>query len=49
MKIKPIETKEDYDLALSRVEKIWDAKKGTNQGDELEVLSILIEKFEQIN
>ena len=47
MKIKPIRTKKDYNTALARVEKIWNSKQGTNQGNELEVLSILIEKYEK--
>ena len=46
MKIKPIKTKKDYQNALERLEKIFDAKKGSTEGDELEVLSILIEKYE---
>jgi HTH-type transcriptional regulator/antitoxin HigA len=46
MKIKPIKTKKDYQLALGRLEKIFDAKPGTAQGDELEILGILIEKYE---
>jgi HTH-type transcriptional regulator / antitoxin HigA len=46
MKIKPIKTKKDYALAMQRLEKIFDAKPGTAEGDELEVLGILIEKYE---
>jgi HTH-type transcriptional regulator / antitoxin HigA len=46
MNIKPIKTKKDYLLALSRLEEIFDAKKGTATGDELEILGILIEKYE---
>ncbi len=46
MTVKPIKTKKDYSLALERLEKIFDAKKGSPEGDELEVLSILIEKYE---
>jgi HTH-type transcriptional regulator/antitoxin HigA len=47
MNIKPIKTEADYKKALKRLEKIFDAKKGTNEGDELEILSILIENFEK--
>ena|SRR5687767_11875705 len=47
MKIKPIKNKRDYLAALDRLEKIFDAKIGTPEGDELEVLSILIEKYEK--
>jgi len=46
MKISPIRNEQDYQKALSRLEEIFDAKKGTEQGDELEILSILIEQYE---
>ena len=46
MNIKPIKTEADYERALERLELIFDAKKGTDEGDELEVLGILIEKYE---
>ncbi|MGL5888670.1 MAG: helix-turn-helix domain-containing protein, partial [Bacteroidia bacterium] len=44
--IKPIKTESDYQQALARLEQIFDAKPGTADGDELEVLAILIEHFE---
>jgi HTH-type transcriptional regulator/antitoxin HigA len=46
MSVKPIKTKKDYNKALERLETLFDAKKGSPEGDELEVLSILIEKYE---
>jgi HTH-type transcriptional regulator / antitoxin HigA len=46
MNIKPIRTKKDYEQALLRLENIFEAKKGTPKGDELEILSLLIEKYE---
>ena len=46
MKIKPIRTEADYEKALSRVDKLWGAKKGTQAGDELEVWVTLIEAYE---
>lgn len=46
MDIKPIKNKEQYNLALARIEELFDAKKGSIEGDELEVLSILVEKYE---
>lgn len=46
MNIKPIRTKKDYQQALERLEVIFDAKRGTPQGDELEILGILIEQYE---
>ena len=47
MNIKPIRTKTDYHNALRRVDNLMDAKLGTSQGDELEILAILIEKYEE--
>ncbi len=41
-----IKTEEQYQEALDRLEKIFDAKRGTEEGDELELLSVLIEKYE---
>lgn len=49
MNINPIRTKVDYENALERIEKLWDTKKGSSLGDELEILSILIEKYEEEN
>ena len=46
MKIKPIRTEKDYKAALKEVEKIFDAKPGTEEGDLLEVLVTLIEVYE---
>lgn len=46
MMIKPIKTKKDYQAALQRLETIFDAQPGSPQGDELEVLGILIERYE---
>jgi len=49
MKITPIRNEKDYQKALKRLEHIFDSKKGTEQGDELEILSILIDKHENEN
>jgi HTH-type transcriptional regulator / antitoxin HigA len=46
MTLKPIKTKKDYQIALSRLDVLFDAKSGTPAGDELEILSILIERYE---
>jgi HTH-type transcriptional regulator/antitoxin HigA len=49
MIVKPIKTKKDYNQAMERLENIFDAKKGSKEGDELELLTILIEKYEDKN
>ncbi len=46
MNVKPIKTKKDYQQALERLELIFNAKKGTMEGDELEILGILIDQYE---
>ncbi len=46
MNLKPIKTKKDYQQALDRLELIFDAKKGTKEEDELEILGILIDQYE---
>lgn len=46
MNIKLIKTEEDYQAAMARLDEIFDAKLGTKEGDELEILSMLIERYE---
>lgn len=46
MNIKPIRTEEDYFKALDRLEIIFDAPINTKAGDEAEILSLLIENYE---
>jgi HTH-type transcriptional regulator/antitoxin HigA len=46
MTIKPIRNEKDYQHALARLEEIFDARKGSKEGDELEVLSILVDNYE---
>jgi HTH-type transcriptional regulator/antitoxin HigA len=46
MEIKPIRTDKDYKKALERLELIFNAKKNSKDGDELEVLGILIDQYE---
>src|SRR5690606_29543550 len=41
--------KKDYQKALIRLEEIFDAKSGSQEGDELEILSILIDAYENEN
>lgn len=46
MNLKPIKSEKDYNQALERLELIFDAKPGTKEADELEILGILIENYE---
>ena len=49
MLLKPIKTEDDYDRALDRVDVLMelDPDIGTPQSDELEVVVMLIEKYEE--
>jgi HTH-type transcriptional regulator/antitoxin HigA len=47
MEVRPIKTEEDYDQALKRLEQIFHAPVDSKEGDEAEILSILIEKYEE--
>jgi HTH-type transcriptional regulator/antitoxin HigA len=49
MEIKPISTEIDYKLALERIEILWGAKKGSSEGDELDLLATLVEAWEMKN
>jgi HTH-type transcriptional regulator / antitoxin HigA len=46
MKIKIIKTEEEYTRALKRLEEVFDATEGTPEGDEAELLAVLVEKYE---
>ncbi len=47
MEIKVIKTEEDYNKALKRLEIVFDAPIDSPQGDEAELLTILIENYEE--
>jgi HTH-type transcriptional regulator/antitoxin HigA len=47
MEIKPIRTKSDYERTLWEIERRWDAKQRTPEGDTLDVLATLVEAYEQ--
>lgn len=47
MNIKPIKTEQDYTNTLQKIESLMDAKPNTVQMDELEVLTTLVEAYEE--
>jgi HTH-type transcriptional regulator / antitoxin HigA len=47
MDIAPIKTQRDYRRALKRIEKLMSAKRGTPEGDYLDVLVTLVEPWER--
>lgn len=46
MELKPIKSDQDYRNALNRLEVIFDAPMESKEGDEAEILSLLIENYE---
>ncbi len=46
MEIRPIKTEADYQAALDEIESLFDAEPGTPEGDRLEVLTTLVEAYE---
>src|SRR3989442_1501181 len=47
MKAKVIKTASEYATALARIDKLMDAKANTPQGEELELLSLLVHEYEE--
>ena len=49
MQIKPIKNDDDYGVAMRRIAEIFDAEVNTPEGDELDVLTTLVEAYESKN
>jgi HTH-type transcriptional regulator / antitoxin HigA len=49
MDITALKTERDYQNALARLNEIFDSPIDSPEGDEAEILSILIEKYEEIH
>jgi len=47
MNIKLIKTEADYQLALKRLEAIFDAKIGTPESDEADILGLMVDEYEK--
>lgn len=45
--IEAIRTEADYEAALDRIDALMDAKPGTPEGEELDVLADLVEHYEE--
>jgi HTH-type transcriptional regulator / antitoxin HigA len=44
--VRPIRSEKDYEQALARIDQLIDAPYGTPEADELQVLGILVEAYE---
>lgn len=47
MDIKPIKTQSDYKAALAEIERLMEAEPNTPEGDKLDVLTTLVETYEE--
>jgi HTH-type transcriptional regulator/antitoxin HigA len=47
MNIKPIRNDLDHESALRKITKLWNSPFNTNDGDELDILITLVEKYEE--
>ncbi len=47
MNIKPIKNEKDYQKALKQISHLMDAELNTPESDELEILAILVERYEE--
>jgi len=46
MNITPIRTDTAHKRAMARIDELWGARVGSVEGDELEVLAVLVERYE---
>jgi HTH-type transcriptional regulator/antitoxin HigA len=44
--VKPIRTRRDHESAMKTIERLWGARAGTPEGDQLDVLATLIDAYE---
>lgn len=47
MDIRPIKTIADYEAAMAEIEELFEALPGTPEGDRLEILTTLVEAYEE--
>jgi HTH-type transcriptional regulator/antitoxin HigA len=47
MDIRPIRNDDDHVAALREIERLWGAAAGTEDGDKLDILATLVEKYEK--
>ena len=49
MDIKLIKTEEDYEIALDKLDEIFDASEGTPESDQADILALLIDEYENVH
>lgn len=46
MEISPVKTESDYEAALEEIDRLWGSPEGTEEGDRLDILLVLVENYE---
>ena len=46
MQIRPIRNDQDHRAALAEIERLWGSPAGTEDGDKLDVLAVLVDNYE---
>jgi len=47
MELRPIKTESDHQAALKEIERLWGAEEGSEEGDRLEILTVLVGAYEE--
>jgi HTH-type transcriptional regulator/antitoxin HigA len=47
MDIRPIRTEQDYDAAVDEIGRLWGAAVGSEDGDKLDILAMLVDRYEE--
>jgi HTH-type transcriptional regulator / antitoxin HigA len=47
MELRPVRTEADYEAALAEIDRLMDAAPGTPEGDRLDILTTLVEAYEE--
>ena len=47
MNLKPVKNDAGHEIALKEIERLWGAREGTPEGDRLEILTTLVEAYEE--
>jgi len=47
MNLKPVRNDAGHEAALKEIERLWGARQGTPEGDRLEILTTLVEAYEE--
>lgn len=46
MELRPIHTRKDYQAVLAEIERLWDAPTKSADADKLDILTLLVERYE---